>query len=47
MIAVCSPDAADNIIQALRNEGEKPVRLGSVVTHRDGARVAHAGSLKL
>jgi phosphoribosylformylglycinamidine cyclo-ligase len=47
MIAVCSPDAADDVIQALRNEGEKPVRLGSVVTHRDGARVAHAGSLKL
>jgi phosphoribosylformylglycinamidine cyclo-ligase len=47
MIAVCSPDAADDIIQALRNEGEKPVRLGSVVAHRDGARVAHAGSLKL
>jgi phosphoribosylformylglycinamidine cyclo-ligase len=47
MIAVCSPDAADDVIQALRNEGEKPVRLGSVVAHRDGARVAHAGSLKL
>jgi phosphoribosylformylglycinamidine cyclo-ligase len=47
MIAVCSPDAADDVIQALRNEGEKPVRLGSVVAHQDGARVAHAGSLTL
>jgi phosphoribosylformylglycinamidine cyclo-ligase len=47
MVAVCAPDTAENVATSLRNEGEAPVRLGSVVEHRDGPRVAYTGALKL
>jgi phosphoribosylformylglycinamidine cyclo-ligase len=47
MVVVCAPDAADAVIQALQKNGEKSVRLGSVVAHGDGQRVAYTGALKL
>jgi hypothetical protein len=34
-------------MQALRSEGEAPVRLGSVVAHGSGQRVAYTSALKL
>jgi phosphoribosylformylglycinamidine cyclo-ligase len=47
MVVVCAPEAADAVIQALQKNGEKSVRLGSVVAHGDGQRVAYTGALKL
>jgi phosphoribosylformylglycinamidine cyclo-ligase len=47
MVVVCAPDAAENVAQALQNEGESPARLGSVIEHEHGPRVTYTGALKL
>jgi phosphoribosylformylglycinamidine cyclo-ligase len=47
MVVVSAPDAAESVAQALRNEGEFPARLGSVVEHEHGPRVTYTGALKL
>lgn len=45
MIVVVARDAAEDVIKFLRDAGESPVEIGSVVAHKTGERVITSGSL--
>jgi phosphoribosylformylglycinamidine cyclo-ligase len=47
MIALVPPEKVDAVMEALRREGENPVRIGEAVAHTGGERVAKTGSLNL
>lgn len=46
MVLVASKDEADNLVEALKNEGEEPIILGDLV-ERDGDAVLYHGELAL
>ncbi|WOJ88742.1 phosphoribosylformylglycinamidine cyclo-ligase [Methylocapsa polymorpha] len=47
MVLVASPESAEALLRALRDEGEDPVALGEVIEAAEGLRVIYSGRLGL